>query len=383
MGGSITAQGGGWRPTLLRLWGDDASGPFRHGVRAIDSHMGNVGTPVLTFLAEDWVLRHEPDLVFVEAAVNDGDHILENGRRGEEDVRRALEGLVRQIRQRLPRCKICFVLMYLRTYLPAGRRTGTQAWADGHFSQVELDSVYKSKVPDIYGALAEHYGCALLDLGAGLFARLTRSAHEVLFRDDCHHTALGALASALAVDLAFRASSAGVNPADGRAHLAARLRAAAATTELGAAAVEEVLGALGSSGLFAVPAAPEAVSPPGPRRPQGLPGCLDPLHWTGGRAVLVGPESLRPPAGGWGAGGAASRQRRDRDPIRGEPLDWWLLRPGDELRMAFSGVGFGILTHVGPDSGWVSYAFTPRGGGGVRSGPGANASSTSGPTTTD
>jgi len=75
---------------------------------------------------DDWVNAHEPDLVFLEAVVNDGDSVLETG--DEAGVRRAVEGIVRQIKSKHPRCDIVLVHMLLRGDLPSSRRTGTRAW---------------------------------------------------------------------------------------------------------------------------------------------------------------------------------------------------------------------------------------------------------------
>ena len=375
VGGSITAQRLGWRSELLALWNDERAPQGMRGrptlfgerVFGIDSHMGNVGTPVLNFLAHDWVIQHEPDLVFLDASVNDGDHIIENGDCGAEDVRRALEGLVRQIRRQCPQCTICFVHMYLRTYLPCGRRTGTQAWADGHFSERELEGVYgpKGRVRAIYEAVAKHYECASLDLG-NLFAQLPRQKHDLFFRDDCHHSLLGARSCAQAVTSAFcawipdRTLSEYTKEAHSGASVEQDFHQRDVLNEFSKMAVATTRSAVrlaladGAARRALCAKAYEGIDGFSPR----LPGCLDPLHWTGGQAALIGSESVLI---GHEPGGAASRRVRDRDPISGGALDWWILRPGDVLRASFSGVGFGLLTHVGPDSGWVSYEFTPRG----------------------
>ena len=68
-------------------------------------------------------MRHEPDLLFVEALINDGDAILEDG--DTASVRLALEGIVRQVKAALPAIEICFIYMHLRDDLPPSRRSGT------------------------------------------------------------------------------------------------------------------------------------------------------------------------------------------------------------------------------------------------------------------
>jgi hypothetical protein len=48
----------------------------------------------------------------------------------------------------------------------------------------------------------------------------------------------------------------------------------------------------------------------------------------------------------------------DRDPVGGGQLQWWLLDPNDEVTVQFEGIGLGLLTHVGPDSGLVRCELT-------------------------
>jgi hypothetical protein len=52
---------------------------------------GFISRQVLSFLVDDWVNVHEPDVVFLETIVNDGDTVLETG--DETGVRRAVEGI--------------------------------------------------------------------------------------------------------------------------------------------------------------------------------------------------------------------------------------------------------------------------------------------------
>lgn len=76
-GGSITAQRAGWRPAL-HGWLEHTF-PCPGGVVDLPAFMGNVGSTVLSFLVEDWIVEGEPDLVILETAVNDGDYLLEVG----------------------------------------------------------------------------------------------------------------------------------------------------------------------------------------------------------------------------------------------------------------------------------------------------------------
>lgn len=97
-GGSITEQNG-WRiqsaELLKKLYPKAA-------IRSINAAIGGTGSDLGAFRLAHDVLRHKPDLVFIEFAVNDA---------GAKDdrVRKAVEGIVRQIRKALPDSDICFV----------------------------------------------------------------------------------------------------------------------------------------------------------------------------------------------------------------------------------------------------------------------------------
>ena len=97
-GGSITAQEG-WRPQSLEYF---RSLSPTGKVEQIHAAIGGTGSELGAFRLEQDVLRHRPDLVFIEFAVND------HGARAER-IRNAIEGIVRQIRKAYPECDICFV----------------------------------------------------------------------------------------------------------------------------------------------------------------------------------------------------------------------------------------------------------------------------------
>ena len=98
LGGSITAQAG-WRPMTL-AW-------FRKTyptatVGEINAAIGGTPSQLGVFRLQQDVLRHKPDLVFVEFAVNDGGM-------SPPDIWRAMEGIVRQIWKQDPTIDICSV----------------------------------------------------------------------------------------------------------------------------------------------------------------------------------------------------------------------------------------------------------------------------------
>jgi len=97
-GGSITAQAG-WRPkTLAHFQKTWPAAKFSE----INAAIGGTGSDLGVFrLAQD-VLTAKPDLVFVEFAVNDGGA-------APDQIRRCMEGIVRQTWKTLPTCDLCFV----------------------------------------------------------------------------------------------------------------------------------------------------------------------------------------------------------------------------------------------------------------------------------
>lgn len=98
LGGSITAQAG-WRPKSLAYF--QKTWPAAR-FSEVNAAIGGTGSDLGVFrLAQD-VLRHQPDLLFVEFAVNDGEA-------PPDQIRRCMEGIVRQTWRMLPECDIAFV----------------------------------------------------------------------------------------------------------------------------------------------------------------------------------------------------------------------------------------------------------------------------------
>ena len=212
---------------------------------------------------------------------------------------------MRQLKTALPDCEIVLVFNYLRTYMPVARRTGTQAWADGHLTEAEYASLYHQAAPQLLSAVAAKYDLPTIST-IPFFDAVGRGGHDALFRDDCHHTEAG-----------------------GR--LAASLVA------------EGLLACFRGPGVGNLPAAPT------------LPAPIDPQNWSAGKATLVDESMVA--FGGAGGGARGGKRRADRDPITGDSLDWWTLDPGDTVTVVFDGSGFGIITHIGPDSGTLRYCI--------------------------
>ena len=86
---------------------------FFRRFREVMAFMGNVGSDVLSFMTKEWILDEKPDLVLIEAVINDGDTVLETGK--DQSIRRAVEGIVRQVRTSLPKADMVFIYHFLRT----------------------------------------------------------------------------------------------------------------------------------------------------------------------------------------------------------------------------------------------------------------------------
>lgn len=98
IGGSIT-QMNGWRDGTTAL----LKGMFpQSAVAEVNAGIGGTGSGLGVYRVGQDVLRHSPDLVFVEFATNDG-HDGTNG------IVRAMEGIVRQVRRHDPTADVVFV----------------------------------------------------------------------------------------------------------------------------------------------------------------------------------------------------------------------------------------------------------------------------------
>lgn len=137
LGGSITAQNG-WRP-MTRAWFQKTWPKAK--VREINAAIGGTPSGLGVFRLQQDVLRHDPDLVFVEFAVNDG------GTRP-EDIWRAMEGIVRQIWRTDATIDICFVYTIHTAGMP---KDYLQGFCPRSTSSMEL--------------LADHYDIPSIDMG--------------------------------------------------------------------------------------------------------------------------------------------------------------------------------------------------------------------------
>ena len=98
LGGSITAANG-WRPKTTTWFRDTYP---KAKIEEINAAIGGTGSDLGIFRFERDVLQYQPDLLFVEFAVNDGSASPEN-------IWRAMEGIVRQTWRADPKTDIVFV----------------------------------------------------------------------------------------------------------------------------------------------------------------------------------------------------------------------------------------------------------------------------------
>ncbi|KAL1524392.1 hypothetical protein AB1Y20_019287 [Prymnesium parvum] len=309
LGGSVTEQRNGYRPRLGK-WLAGAAAAAGVQFEEVPAFCGNCGSKVLAFMIADWVVARRPQLVFVELAINDGDTLLESS--DEEGVGAAMEGIVRHVRDALPRCEICMLHMFVRDDLPLHLRSGTKAWADNE--DVAAALTYHERVPELHGRVCERYGIPSISLSP-LMARVPSSLRSLIFRDDCHFNDNGAAFVATALCAALRSV----------------LDCGGATTNLAL-----------------------SLPPPVHKRP-----------WGRGRTEEVSPQQLsffyvKPPDDPAERQAMSARLLQRHTQLDMDPLNnaarkpWWLLYAGDHAQLRFSGTRLGFLTMVGPDAGIVS-----------------------------
>jgi hypothetical protein len=130
LGNSVTAQRNGFRPHLHQ-WLIER---FGHTHRAINAGFGGVGSIGSVATMDDLVLRHGPDLCFVECLTGDvgvGDHA---------ELGPAIEGIVRKLSA--AQCAACFLLL----------------------PRADLDPSAHHPLVELHRSIAEHHGVPLIDL---------------------------------------------------------------------------------------------------------------------------------------------------------------------------------------------------------------------------
>jgi hypothetical protein len=135
-GGSITAQPG-WRPKTLAHFQKIYP---QAKISEINAAIGGTGSDLGVFRLKQDMLDHQPDLLFVEFAVNDGGA-------SPQQIFKCMEGIVRQTWRSLPKCDVCFVYTITEALVPA--------MLDGKFQR---SASAMEKIADHYGIPSIHMG---------------------------------------------------------------------------------------------------------------------------------------------------------------------------------------------------------------------------------
>ncbi|HEY9260798.1 SGNH/GDSL hydrolase family protein [Chitinophaga sp.] len=140
-GGSITAASGGWRDQSAKWFQQQYP---QAKIKQINAGVGGTGSDLGVFRLRRDVLTQQPDLVFVEFAVNDGGPYIHE----------TMEGIVRQIWRANPATDICFVYTVAGNMLPTLQQG--QLWP----SMLAMEHI------------AQHYGIPSIQLGIEVLALL-------------------------------------------------------------------------------------------------------------------------------------------------------------------------------------------------------------------
>jgi lysophospholipase L1-like esterase len=151
LGGSITAAPG-WRVLSLD-WFQNAYPKAK--VAEIHAAIGGTGSDLGVFRIQNDVLRHKPDLLFVEFAVNDGGA-------SPAQIHKAMEGIVRQTWKADPSIDICFVYTLSEPVLDDLRNGKMQRSASA-----------MEDVADLYSIPSIHFGVKVMAM---------ESAGELIFK---------------------------------------------------------------------------------------------------------------------------------------------------------------------------------------------------------
>ena len=169
LGGSITAANG-WRPKTTKRF--QATWP-KAKIEEIHAAIGGTGSDLGVFRLGDDVLRYEPDLLFVEFAVNDGGAPPEN-------IWRGMEGIVRQTWKANPKTDIVFVYTVSEALAKDPREKGL---CNRSMSSME-------QLADFYGIPSINFAVPVFKLekeGKLLFTGKEASEGVILFSTDSVH----------------------------------------------------------------------------------------------------------------------------------------------------------------------------------------------------
>jgi lysophospholipase L1-like esterase len=283
LGGSITAAPG-WRVKSLDWLQRQHPGAKLSEIHAA---IGGTGSDLGVFRLRRDVLRHGPDLLFVEFAVNDGGAPPER-------IQQAIEGIVRQTRRADPRTDVCFVYTLAQNQLQDLQRGVFQRSA----SAME--------------AVADRYGIPSIHFGVDVARRVTEGS------------------------LIFK----GEKPKDFDPAKRPQLFSTDAVHPLIETGHELYLQSI----VRSWEPIQAASGPPGPHP---LPGPLREDHWEAAKMVPIRPWMLK---GTWEKLDPATNERaRAFSPRMGDV--WKATEPGASLSFLFEGTRAAVYDLLGPDGG--------------------------------
>lgn len=171
-GGSIT-EGAGASDADKTSWRAQTTAWFKRqypksAITEINAAIGGTGSALGAFRLQRDVLDKKPDLVFVEFAVNDMGTPA-------DQIERAMEGIVRQIRTANPYTEICFVYTLHQEMLP-----------DYKFAKMP-PTVFRHEI------IAAHYRITSINLGSVVAEQINsgKLAWGDFSKDVCHPTDAG------------------------------------------------------------------------------------------------------------------------------------------------------------------------------------------------
>ncbi|QDS92732.1 hypothetical protein FF011L_14810 [Roseimaritima multifibrata] len=287
LGGSITAAPG-WRVQSLEWMQQQYPEASFAGIPAA---IGGTGSDLGVYRLERDALQHNPDLLFVEFAVNDGSA-------SPEQIHKAMEGIVRQTWLANPRTDICFVYTLNKSMLP------------------DLQAGKMPRAASAMEELADHYGIPSIHFGVEV-ARM-EAAGELIFQGTKPKTNTEADAEK---PLLF--STDGVHPLIETGH------------PLYVQAIAR-----------SWPKLQQVGDEPGDHR------LVDPLrtdNWQDAHLVSIRPDML---SGGWEK--LPTEHTLSKRFQRNMPDLYQATKPGAKLSFTFTGTAVGVFDIVGPDGGSLS-----------------------------
>jgi len=294
LGGSITAQDG-WRPKTLNWFRQQFP---KARVSEINAAIGGTGSDLGVFRLQHDVLEHQPDLLFIEFAVNDGGS-------SSQQIYRCMEGIVRQTWRHDSTTDICFVYTLAGDMLETLRR-----------EQFPASASAMEKIADHYAIPSVHMGVEV--------ARLEK-AGKLIFKGEKPKTEIQK--AALGDKILF--SPDGVHPYTDSGH------------QLYLEAVVRSLARIEKAGT------------PGPHL---LPTPLVADNWEAAKMIPLSQAKLSP---GWrrlhGPTNSLARSFGNR-----LPEVWEAKEPGAFVSFKFRGTTARIYDLVGPDCGQLTIAVDDR-----------------------